>query len=124
MSIKSLPMRTVWTHDEVVKLSETGLTYAKIGRRLGISKARVGQILKGKPAAHKPDLHSKIMLTTRDVARLLSVHVNTVRRWSNQGLLKSYRIGPRGDRRFRREDVDGFLTEGESAKGGKWEHKI
>ena len=67
------------------------------------------QILKGKPAAHKPDLDSKIMLTTRDVAWLLSVHGNTVRRWNNQGLLKSYRIGPRGDRRFRWEDVDGFL---------------
>ena len=100
---------TVSRHDEVIKLRETGLTYAEIGRRLGISKEWVRQILKGKPAAHKPDLHPKIMLTTRDVARLLSVHVNTVRRWSNQGVLKSYRIGPRGDRRFRREDIDSFL---------------
>ena len=56
---------------------------------------------------------TKIMLTTRDVARLLGLHINTVRRWSNQGLLKSYRIGPRGDRRFRREEIDSFLNEGE-----------
>ncbi|MCL0039074.1 helix-turn-helix domain-containing protein, partial [Dehalococcoidia bacterium] len=40
------------------------------------------------------------MLTTSDVARLLNVHINTVRRWSNQGILKAYRIGSRGDRRF------------------------
>jgi len=51
------------------------------------------------------------MLTTSDVARLLNTHVNTVRRWSDQRLLKVYRIGPRGDRRFKREDIDGFLVQ-------------
>ncbi len=50
------------------------------------------------------------MLTTSEVARILNVHINTVRRWSNQGVLKSYRIGPRGDRRFRKDDVDAFYT--------------
>ena len=50
------------------------------------------------------------MLTTSEVARLLNVHINTVRRWSNQGILKSYRIGSRGDRRFRREDVTNFIS--------------
>ncbi len=38
------------------------------------------------------------MLNTRQVARLLNIH-NTVRRWSNRGVLKAYRIGPRGDRK-------------------------
>ena len=51
------------------------------------------------------------MLTTSEVARILSVHINTVRRWSNQGILKSYRIGSRGDRRFKREDIDSFFSE-------------
>ncbi len=50
------------------------------------------------------------MLTTSDVARILSVHINTVRRWSNQGILKSYRIGSRGDRRYRKEDIDEFFS--------------
>ena len=54
------------------------------------------------------------MLTVRQVARLLNIHINTVRRWSNKGVLKAYRIGPRGDRRFRREDVSVLLLE----KGG------
>ena len=49
------------------------------------------------------------MLTTSEVARLLNVHINTVRRWSNQGILKAYRVGSRGDRRFRLEDVSSFL---------------
>ena len=51
------------------------------------------------------------MLTTSEVARLLNVHINTVRRWSNQGVLKTYRIGTRGDRRFHREDIATFLTQ-------------
>jgi len=51
------------------------------------------------------------MLTTSDVAHLLNMHVNTVRRWSDQRLLKAYRIGPRGDRRFKRQDIDSFLMQ-------------
>ena len=51
------------------------------------------------------------MLTVREVARLLHIHVNTVRRWSDQGIIKSYRITNRGDRRFKREDIAVFLAE-------------
>jgi excisionase family DNA binding protein len=51
------------------------------------------------------------MLIASDVSRLLNVHINTVRRWTNKGLLKAYRIGPRGDRRFRPEDITSFLIE-------------
>ncbi len=57
------------------------------------------------------------MLTISDVANLLNVHINTIRRWSNQGILKAYRIGSRGDRRFRREDITSFLSE--KSKSGK-----
>jgi len=95
--------------DEIVKLRKAGQTYEKIGRRFGISKERVRQILKGKPVPQKPVLG--VMLTIRDVAQFLDVHINTVRRWSRKGILKSYRISFRGDRRFRKEDVDAFLKE-------------
>ena len=47
----------------------------------------------------------KTMLTTGEVARLFGVHASTVRKWSEQGIIKAYRIGPRADRRFRRDDV-------------------
>jgi len=50
------------------------------------------------------------MLTVRQVARILNVHINTVRRWDGKGILKAYRVGPRGDRRFSREDVALFLA--------------
>ena len=64
--------------------------------------------------------HRKIdpMLTTSDVAYLLNVHINTVRRWSNQGILRAYRIGSRGDRRFRQEDIAIFLSE--QIKDSRW----
>jgi excisionase family DNA binding protein len=57
-------------------------------------------------------------LTAGEVAELLNVHINTIRRWSNMGLLKSYRLGPRGDRRFRMEDVMAFVTSGEMVTAG------
>ena len=50
------------------------------------------------------------MLTTRQVADLLNVHINTVRRWNNMGILKAYRIGSRRDRRFRQLDIASFLS--------------
>ena len=49
------------------------------------------------------------MLTVKDVARILKVHPNSVRRWANQGLLVAYRVGTRGDRRFKPDDIDKFL---------------
>ncbi len=100
--------------DEIVKLREAGLTYAAIGSRFGISKERVRQILKGNPGRQKPDLQSKVMLTTSDVARLIGVHTNTVRRWNGKGIIKSYRINLRGDRRFRRENIDSCIKKAEA----------
>jgi len=69
------------------------------------------------------------MLTVREVARLLHVHPNTLRRWSNNGRIKAYRITPRGDRRFRREEIARFLAElngqgddRQEAESRQWSH--
>jgi excisionase family DNA binding protein len=51
----------------------------------------------------------EMMLTIRQVADFLHISISTVRRWSNSGMLRSYRIGPRGDRRYLRDDVLRFL---------------
>ena len=53
------------------------------------------------------------LLTTTQVGKLLNLHANTVRRWSDNGILKAYRIGSRDDRRFRYEDVMRVLKMGQ-----------
>jgi len=49
------------------------------------------------------------MLTVRQVADFLQVSICSVRRWSDSGALKFYRVGSRGDRRYQRDDVLRFL---------------
>jgi excisionase family DNA binding protein len=49
------------------------------------------------------------MLRIGKVSQLLHVHPNTVRRWSEKGIIKAYRIGIRGDRRFKSKDLEAFL---------------
>jgi len=102
---------------EVTGLRKAGLTYAEIGHRLGLTKERIRQIVKGKTTAKKKVTRNDpdTLLTAAQVADLLNIHVNTVRRWSNKGILETYRIGPRGDRRFRRQDVDKLLLKKSSA---------
>jgi excisionase family DNA binding protein len=98
--------------EEVVKLKRDGFSNAETARRLGISRQRVGQIMKRsikkKSTPNSPDT----LLSTAQVARLLNIHMNTVRRWSNTRLLPSYRIGSRGDRRFRWDDIEYLLRQG------------
>jgi excisionase family DNA binding protein len=50
------------------------------------------------------------MLTATEVARLLHLHVNTVKRLGDRGELPFYRVCKRGDRRFRYQDVIQFLN--------------
>jgi diguanylate cyclase (GGDEF)-like protein/excisionase family DNA binding protein len=49
-------------------------------------------------------------LTVTRAARVLGVHPNTVRAWSDQGRLRYYRINDRGDRRYRAADLQRFLA--------------
>lgn len=49
------------------------------------------------------------MLTASEVAEMLHLHVNTVKRLGDRGEIPFYRVSRRGDRRFRLEDVQAFL---------------
>jgi len=50
------------------------------------------------------------MLTASEVANLLHLHVNTVKRLGDRGERPFYRVCKRGDRRFLLEDVKQFLA--------------
>ena len=49
------------------------------------------------------------MLTASEVATMLHIHVNTVKRLGDRGELPFYRVCKRGDRRFQLDDVLKFL---------------
>jgi len=50
------------------------------------------------------------MLTVAEVTELIHIHPNTLRRWSEQGIIMAYRINARGDRRYKKSDIDRFLN--------------
>ncbi|MCU0482809.1 MAG: GAF domain-containing protein, partial [Chloroflexi bacterium] len=52
-------------------------------------------------------------LSVTKAARVLGVHPNTIRSWSDQGRLPYYRINERGDRRYRLGDLQRFLAAAE-----------
>ena len=52
----------------------------------------------------------EILLQVKEVAELLGIHPNTVRIWADSGVLKSFRIGPRNDRRIPFSAVKTMLT--------------
>ena len=57
------------------------------------------------------DKETDSMLTIAEVSRILHVHPNTLRRWADKGIIKSYSITSRGDRRFMPRDIERFLAE-------------
>jgi excisionase family DNA binding protein len=52
---------------------------------------------------------TQLAFTSSQAATYLGVSLATVRRWSNDGHLRGYRT-PGGQRRFSREQLDGFLS--------------
>jgi excisionase family DNA binding protein len=92
---------------KICVMKSNDLSYAAIGSKMGISRQRAHQIINGK-SKYRDIL--KNMLTSTEAASRLSVHVNTLRRWSNDGLLPVYRVGSRGDRRYKTEDLEKFLA--------------
>ena len=57
-----------------------------------------------------PSRPSDATLSVTKAARLLGVHPNTIRAWSDAGRLRYSRINPRGDRRYRLGDLQRFLA--------------
>ena len=49
------------------------------------------------------------LLTIRQAAEVLNVHVETLRRWDKAGKLKAIRVNERGDRRYNPEGIEKIL---------------
>ena len=50
------------------------------------------------------------LLTVSEVAHLLRVHPSTIRRWEQEGQLKSYRLGRKSSIRFKKADISSFVN--------------
>lgn len=49
------------------------------------------------------------LLKMKEACELLKVHPNTLRQWDKKGVLKAVRIGVRGDRRYKRGDIEKLI---------------
>ncbi|HAP37798.1 hypothetical protein A2574_00620 [Candidatus Shapirobacteria bacterium RIFOXYD1_FULL_38_32] len=49
------------------------------------------------------------LLTIRQAAEVLNVHIETLRRWDKSGKLKAIKINKRGDRRYKPEDIESYF---------------
>jgi DNA (cytosine-5)-methyltransferase 1 len=52
---------------------------------------------------------NKALLTINEVAKIFNVHPATIRRWDNEGKLKAVRIGERGHRKYKKDDIETLL---------------
>ena len=48
------------------------------------------------------------LMILKEVAKYFRVSVQTIKRWDKSGKLISMRINDRGDRRYKREDIEKF----------------
>lgn len=66
----------------------------------------------------RPRNEHQLVFTSSQAARYVGVSLATIRRWSDAGHLTCYRT-PGGQRRFSREQLDGFIA---SLSGGGMGH--
>ena len=52
------------------------------------------------------------LLNVKEAAEILNVSEMTIRRWTNAGSLRCYRVGGKRERRFKAEDLDRYLGSG------------
>jgi len=114
---EGLSMRT---RDRIIALHKRGLANAEIARIVGVSRQYVWAVLNPKERKHNLSAVVRSALeetgiapmSITGVAAMLGVHPNTIRRWSDEGLIPCFRLGPRQDRRFEPQRVMEMLYKG------------
>ena len=102
---------------EVGEIRSSNFTDPPFGGTLGKAHHRVRRTDSAgdHPITQLAPRPSDATLTVTKAARLLGVHPNTIRTWSDQGRLRFYRINQRGDRRYRLGDLQRFLAAAEQS---------
>jgi len=49
-------------------------------------------------------------MTLAEACEALKAHPNSLRKWDRDGILIAVRFGKRGDRRYKREDIEKFIN--------------
>lgn len=61
------------------------------------------------PPSPAPEEQSRLVFTSSQAARYLGVSLATIRRWTDAGHIACYRT-PGGQRRFSKDQLDGFVV--------------
>jgi excisionase family DNA binding protein len=108
--------------DRIIQLKQMGLKNTEISQVLKVSKqyvsyvCQVSQGVKGQAKRTK----EKEFVTTGAASRLLGVSEATIRRWSDQGKIPSFRVSiGRMDRRFSSRDLEQIIIRNGSAVGAR-----
>lgn len=101
-------LQVITKKDEIIKLKQMSLKNSEIARLLNVSRQYVSHTYKksqGVKGRAKSAGHNEFV-TTGAASRILGVSEATIRRWSDQQKIPSFRIDiGRRDRRFRLSDL-------------------
>lgn len=61
-------------------------------------------------------MSNKKWITTKEIAKRLDIHVETVRRWLRTGALRGVHVGGQSGYRIRERDLEEFLRSRENSK--------
>lgn len=59
----------------------------------------------------KNDKEISELFTLKEACKILKVHANTLRDWDSKGILKAVRFGVKRIRRYRKKDIEKFISE-------------
>ncbi len=110
------------TRDRIIALHKRGLANTEIAQMVGVSRQRVWVVLRPKENNKGYSISAAVSCASKKaqtspmsiagVAAILGVHPNTIRRWSDDGLIPCVRLGPRQDRRFEPQRVMEMMYKG------------
>jgi transposase len=110
------------TRDRIIALHKRGLANTEIAQIVGVSRQRVWVVLRPKENNRGHSISAAVSSASKKaqtspmsiagVAAILGVHTNTIRRWSDEGLIPCFRLGPRQDRKFEPQSVMEMMYKG------------